>query len=126
MLRTILGIILGVVAWLAVVTALGYAVGHAWPALAVASKHPATLTVPMLAARLGVSFLSSIVSGLVAALAGGDRSRAPLVAGVILLAGFAYYHVTMIWHDFPVWYHLTFLVSLPLLSLLGGRMVRAR
>jgi hypothetical protein len=126
MLRTIAGIILGVIAWLVAVTALGYLVGHAWPALAAASKHPMTLTMPMLATRLGVSFLSSLISGLIAALIGGKRFHAPLGAGLILLAGFAYYHVTMIWHDYPVWYHLTFFASLPLLGLLGGRLVHTR
>jgi hypothetical protein len=126
MLRTIAGVVLGVVAWFAAVAALGYAAGHAWPALAAASRHPLTLSVAMLAARLGVSFLSSIVGGLIAALVSGERFRAPLGAGMLLLAFFAYYHVTMIWHDFPVWYHLTFFVSLVLLSLLGGRLARAR
>jgi hypothetical protein len=126
MLRTIAGVVLGVVAWFVAVAALSYAVGHAWPALAVASRHPLTLSVAMLAARLGVSFLSSIVGGLIAALVSGERFRAPLGAGILLLVFFAYYHVTMIWHDFPVWYHLTFFVSLVLLSLLGGRLARAR
>jgi hypothetical protein len=126
MLRLLAGVVLGVVAWFVAVTALGYVLGHAWPALAVASKNPTTLTVPMLAARLGVSFLSSIASGFVAALVGSVGSRAALGAGVLLLAFFVYYHVTMIWHQFPVWYHLTFFVSLVLLSLLGGRLVRAR
>jgi hypothetical protein len=31
----------------------------------------------------------------------------------------------MIWNQFPVWYHLTFFVSLVLLSVLGGRLGRA-
>jgi hypothetical protein len=126
MLRLIAGVVLGVVAWFVAVSVLGYALGHLWPALAVASKNPTTLTIPMLVARLGVSFLSSIVGGLIAALVSGERFRAPLGAGVLLLAFFAYYHVTMIWHDFPVWYHLTFFVSLVLLSLLGGRLARPR
>jgi hypothetical protein len=126
MLRSIAGVVLGVVAWFAAVAALGFLAGHAWPALAVASKHPLSLTDPMLGARLGISFISSVIGGLTAALVGGERFRAPLGAGVLLLALFAYYHLAIIWHDFPPWYHLTFLVSLPLLSLVGGRLSRPR
>jgi hypothetical protein len=125
MLRSIAGVAAGVVAWFVAVTAFGYVLGHAWPELAVASRNPTTLTVPMLEARLGVSFIASIISGLVAALAAGERSRAPLIAGVLLLLGWGTYHVTMIWNQFPVWYHLTFFVSLVLLSVLGGRLGRA-
>jgi hypothetical protein len=124
MLRLIAGVLVGVVGWFVAVTALGFVLGHAWPALAAASRHPTILTVPMLAARLGVSFIASIISGLVAALVAGGRTRAPLIAGVLLLLGFGYYHVTMIWNQFPVWYHLTFFVSLVLLSVLGGRLRR--
>jgi len=31
-----------------------------------------------------------------------------------------------IWDKFPIWYHLTFLVSLPLLSAIGGSLRGAR
>ena len=74
--------------------------------------------------RLVISFLGTLAAGYVAALVGGERMRAPLITGVLLLAFWGYYHVTMIWNQFPVWYHLTFFVSLVLLSLLGGRLKR--
>jgi len=48
-----------------------------------------------------------------------ESTRAPLGAGILLLVVFVPYHMT-IWHNFPVWYHLTFFASLPVLSLLGG------
>ncbi len=40
-----------------------------------------------------------------------------------MLLIFVPYHTT-IWTQFPLWYHLTFFVSLLLLSVLGGRLRR--
>ena len=39
----------------------------------------------------------------------------------MLLAGFIPQHITL-WEKFPVWYHLTFLLSLIPLTLLGGKL----
>lgn len=123
MLRVILGAVVGIVAWFAVVLGLSFAIRAADPALsAVLSAH---VTVAALCGRLAISFLGSLIGGLFAALVSGERSRAPFIAGVLLLLGWGSYHVTMIWNQFPVWYHLTFFVSLVLLSVLGGRLRRA-
>ncbi len=121
--RLILGAVLGDFAWFVVVIGLSLALRAAAPHLSAALNVHATAAA--LGGRLAISFLASIVSGLVAAFAGTERSRAPLASGVLLLIGFGYYHVTMIWDQFPLWYHLTFFVSLPLLSLLGGRLKSA-
>ena len=40
--------------------------------------------------------------------------------GLILLAVFIPQHIAL-WNNFPVWYHLTFLLSLVPLTYLGGR-----
>lgn len=123
MLRLILGAVLGVVAWFAVVIGVSLVLREASPALAAAMNAHATAMA--LAERLAVSFLGSLVGGYVAALIGG--SRTPLVAGILMLLIFVPYHLFgrdaggTIWTSFPLWYHLTFFVSLPVLSLLGGR-----
>jgi len=122
MLRLILGAVLGVVAWVAVVVGVSLLLREVAPALSAAMNVHATATA--LAERLAVSFLGSLVGGFVAALVAGDRSRAPLVTGVLMLLIFVPYHTT-IWTQFPIWYHLTFFVSLLLLSLLGGRLKSA-
>jgi len=44
--------------------------------------------------------------------------------GVLLLVAFIPQHV-MLWDKFPVWYHLTFLLSLVPLTYLGGSHLRA-
>jgi uncharacterized protein (DUF983 family) len=60
----------------------------------------------------------------VAASVGRDRLVPALIAGVILLILFLPIHYS-IWPKFPIWYHLTFLTSLPVLSVAGGRFARA-
>jgi len=44
-----------------------------------------------------------------------------LIAGLILLALFIPQHI-LLWPKFPVWYHLTFLLSLVPLTSAGGTM----
>jgi hypothetical protein len=125
MLRTVGGAVAGAVAWLVFVTAIGFMLGRLWPDLARAGRDPLTLTLPMLVTRLSVSFVASLLSGALAARLGAS-AMAALGSGVVLLLVWAPYHVTMIWHLFPVWYHLTFLASLPLLGWFGARFAPPR
>lgn len=122
MLRIILGIIVGVVAWCVVAVALGTGLRYGWADYAAVEKAMA-FTVPMMAARLSISAIASLISGYVAALISKERMWAPLLAGLVLLAVFGPYHLE-IWAKFPPWYHLTFLTSLPVLSIIGGRLRR--
>jgi hypothetical protein len=123
MLRSILAVVAGVLAWGIVVTILNLGLRHGWPAYAAVEK-AMLFTVPMMAARLSISGISSLVSGFAAA-AVGRSGQAALIAGVLLLLIFVPIHY-VIWSKFPLWYHLTFLVSLPLLSVIGGRFSRVR
>jgi hypothetical protein len=125
MVRTIGGAVAGAIAWMVLATAIGLLLGMAWPALAAASRAPTSLTLAMLAARLGVSFVASILSGAIATRI-GRNDMAALASGVLLLLVWGPYHMFVIWHLFPVWYHLTFLLSLPLLAWLGARFAPLR
>ena len=122
-MRTIFGIVIGVVAWCAVVIGISFLLRAVAPDVnAALVAH--TTTVAM-AERLAISFLGSLAGGYLAALIAKDQT-APLIAGLLLLAGWGYFHVMVIWHQFPLWYHLTFFASLLLLSVLGGRLARSR
>jgi len=127
MLRLILGAVIGVVAWFVVVFIASFAVRAAAPDVNAAMV--AHTTVAAMAERLAISFVASLVSGYLAMLVTRD-SRGPLIAGVLMLVIFVPYHLFgrdaggAIWTSFPLWYHLTFFVSLLLLSILGGRLVR--
>jgi hypothetical protein len=125
MWRLIGGIVVGVVAWFAIVTALNFGLRHGWPDYAAVEK-AMNFTLPMMAARLAESAVASLISGAIAAaVARGDRSfgGAAFLSGLALLGLFAPVHYWL-WSKFPVWYHVTFLLSLPILSWLGGQLVR--
>jgi len=124
MVRILAGAVVGALVWFIVVTLLNLGLRYAWPEYHAVEK-TMVFTLPMMIARLSESGISSIVSGIVAALIGRDRLQPAALAGMILLFIFLPVHY-MLWHKFPMWYHLTFLVSLVVLSALGGRVAPVR
>lgn len=120
--RIILGVIVALAVWTIVVTACDIAMRKLWIDYALVEKS-LVFTMPMKIMRLLESAVSSVVSGFAAALVSKERIKAPLAAGVLILAMFLPSHIS-IWHKFPVWYHLTFFSSLLLLSLAGGLLWR--
>jgi hypothetical protein len=123
MLRLIGGIVAGIVVWAVVATLLNFGLRHGWHDYAAVEK-ARTFTIPMMAARLSESAIASIASGWAAASIGKRRLSAT-IAGVILLLMFLPVHYS-IWSKFPIWYHLTFFISLPVLSILGGRLAKVK
>lgn len=121
MMRTLLGAVLGVAVWYAVVIVVSLGINLAAPDIGAALG--AHATTDALAGRLAISFVGSLLGGAAAARISREAWRAALGAGAILLVVFVPYHMT-IWTQFPIWYHLTFFASLPLLSLAGGRIGR--
>ena len=127
MVRLILGVVSGVVAWFVAIMAIGFILRVAAPGIGAALA--AHTTAAAMAARLGISFVGSILGGWLAATIGKGQ-RAALINGLLMLVIFVPYHLFgsdmqgPIWTNFPLWYHLTFFVSLPLLAILGGRFAR--
>lgn len=121
MLRLIGGIIAGLIAWIVVVTLLNFGLRYGLPGYTAVEK-AMNFTVTMMIARLSISAISSLVSGWAAA-AIANRQLAATIAGFLLLLLFIPVHYS-IWSHFPIWYHLTFLISLPVLSIVGGRFAR--
>jgi len=122
MLRKIGAVIAALLVWTIVVTILNYGLRYGLPGYAAVEK-AMTFTVEMMWARLGISFVATLSAGLVTALIARDKSRWPLITGIVLLAIFIPVHLG-IWEHFPLWYHFTFLPSLPILSMVGGRLAR--
>jgi hypothetical protein len=118
MTKNIVGVVAGLVVWVIVATVAGFIMRVSWPAYAsVASAM--TFTLPMMIARLSIGAIATITMGIVtAAIAQSVIVR--LIPGVLMLLIFIPQHV-MLWEKFPVWYHLTFLLSLVPLTYLGGR-----
>jgi hypothetical protein len=117
MLRLVGGVVLGLVIWMAGVTVLNFGLRAGLPGYAAVEKAMA-FTLVMMIARLSISALASLASGYGAAWLGGQR--AAMIAGVVLLIIFLPIHYYL-FDKFPLWYHLTFLVSLPVLSVAGGK-----
>ena len=115
------GVVAGLAVWIALVTVAGAIMRLSWPAYASVADRM-VFTLPMLVARLFVGALATLATGLVTALIAPRSLPARLMPGVLLLLGFIPVHI-MLWDKFPVWYHLTFLLSLVPLTYLGGTMV---
>ncbi|HEY5238099.1 MAG TPA: hypothetical protein VIJ62_06940 [Rhizomicrobium sp.] len=121
MWRMIGGAVAGIVVWIVVVTVLNLGLRYSWHDYAAVEK-AMIFTFPMMAARLLESAVSSIVSGWAAATI-GKRLLSAKIAGLVLFLLFLPLHYS-IWNKFPAWYHLTFLTSLVVLSVVGGMLAR--
>ena len=122
MLKGILGVVAGLVAFIAIATVGGLILRWSWPAY-VSVAATMKFTLPMLITRLSIGAVATLAAGFVAAAIARRSKGVTLATGMILLLLFIPEHV-LIWAKFPVWYHLTFLVSLVPLTYLGGRMRR--
>ncbi|MGH8274339.1 MAG: hypothetical protein ACRES9_08850 [Gammaproteobacteria bacterium] len=118
MWRTILAVVAGLVAWVVIVTLLNMGLRLGLPGYH-AAEPAMTFTLTMKIARLLIAALTSLATGaLVSAIVPASR-LAPWIVGLILLALFVPDHIYL-WHKFPVWYHLTFLITLAPLVALGA------
>src|SRR5436309_2711038 len=110
MMRTILAVIGGLVAWALVATLLDIGLRLALPGHREAEPVLA-FTLTMKLARLTLALLASLAAGAAIGTIAPASRPAPWVAGLIMLAIFLPEHIR-IWPLLPVWYHLFFLVTL--------------
>jgi hypothetical protein len=124
MLKGIAGVIGGLVAWFLIATIGNRVLRAAWPGYAEVEVSM-TFTLGMLLARLVLGALSSLGAGLVAALI-TNRSGIAIksLAGMLLIL-FIPVHYSL-WERFTTWYHLVFLASLVVVTLLGALLYPGR
>lgn len=122
MVRMILSVVAGLLVWVLLITVCGAIVRASWPEYVAAAESMA-FTLPMLFARLAISTVSLLAAAGITALVAPGTVTSTVVLGSVLLIGFIPIHIGL-WDKFPVWYHLTFLLSLIPLSILGGRLGR--
>ena len=122
MLRKIAGVIAAPIVWIAVAIVLSFGLRHFYPGYAAVEKARG-FTLGMLFARLTVSFISTIAAGATTATIARNNFLWPFIGGIVMLMCFLPDHIS-IWPHYPVWYHLTFFVSLPVFSVIGGRFAR--
>jgi hypothetical protein len=84
-----------------------------------------TFTLGMMAARLTIAAITSVIAGAMAGWIAPLSSRVAWILGVLLLVMFIPDHVRL-WTTFPIWYHMTFLVTLVPLVVLGSWLTQAR
>jgi hypothetical protein len=124
MKRAILAFLAGLVTWLLVVSVFDRGLRIALAGYA-AAEPKMIFTIGMMAARLTIAAVTSVIAGAVAGWISPMGVRVAWVMGAILLAALVPEHVRL-WNAFPVWYHLTFLVTLVPLVVLGSWLMRTR
>src|SRR5579872_7344944 len=103
MLRTISGIITGLLAWVLLVTVLNWGLRLWLPGYSQAEPAWA-FTLGMQIARLVIAMLASLGAGAAARAVAPASTWAPWIVGLALVALFVPAHVHL-WQRFPVWYH---------------------
>jgi hypothetical protein len=113
MWRNILGVLAGILVWIALVIPGGLLLRAEWPAYA-AAEPSMTFDLSMKIARLALSSVGLVVAGVVVYRVARPSRYAALAFGTIMLLLFIPVHVQL-WPKFPIWYHLYFLSSLVLI-----------
>ena len=75
-------------------------------------------------ARLAMAIVTSLAAGVTRTVSRSSR-WAPLIVGSVVLAMFLPLHIA-IWSKFPVWYHLTFLLTIIPAVLVGALLLPHR
>lgn len=130
MKRTILAILAALLTWAIVATLINALIRLALPGYHAAElNHGYTPTMKW--ARLIMAILTSVAAGAVTRAIAPTNTQAPasrhapLIVSAILLALFLPIHIS-IWPSFPVWYHLTFLLTIIPAVLAGANLSRRR
>ena len=131
MVRIVLGVIAGFIAWAIVwvgsekiLSAIWREFGAHQLAFEAAIKNGGQFTADttMLLTHIVLGSIVSVMSGSVAALIAGENKRAPLVLGFLLLA-VGLLKVVMSWPYVPIWYHVIFTAILLPMAIMGGKLI---
>jgi hypothetical protein len=123
MKRSILACLAGLVTWMIVVTVINRILRLTLPGYP-AAEQTLQFTLAMKWARLLMAILTSLAAGAVTRWVSPSGRWAPWIVGGVVLAMFLPVHIA-IWSRFPVWYHLTFLLTI-VPAVLAGAMLSPR
>ena len=110
MKRTVLACLAGLLTWIVVVTVINRILRLTFPNYT-AAEQTLQFTLGMKWARLLMGIITSLVAGAVTGWISRPSRWAPLIVGSVVFAMFVPIHIA-IWSRFPVWYHLTFLLTI--------------
>jgi hypothetical protein len=131
MLRIVLGVIGGFIAWLIVWVGSEKIISAIWPAFgahqrafeeAIKNGGQFTADTGALLTHVVLGSIVSVMAGSLAALIAGENTRAPLVVGLLLLA-MGVMKAYMSWPYVPIWYHVIFTALLLPMAILGGKLI---
>ena len=118
MKRSILACLAGLLTWIVVVTVINRVLRLSLPNYT-AAEQTLQFTLGMKWARLLMAIVTSLVAGAATRWISPSSRWAPLIVGSVVLAMFVPLHIA-VWSKFPVWYHLTFLLTIIPAVLLGA------
>ncbi len=120
MLRIFLGVTVGFVVWSILWVGVDAILRAVWTNYDESIK-AMTFSSSMLIVPLVLSAVVSIISGFVAALISRENSKSSLILGILLLIVGIFVQMS-VWDKIPLWYHLTFLILLIPMTILGGKL----
>jgi hypothetical protein len=131
MIRIILAVIVGFVAWsimwVGSERVLSIASPHWFGANQIAfekatlNKEAYTPDTTILVLNVVRGTIVTIITGFLAALIARENRRSTLILGILLVA-FGLVVVVMTWHIIPLWYHVVFTLMLIPMTIVGGRL----
>jgi len=131
MVRIVLGVIAGFVAWSIVWVGSEKILSAIWPEwygahqlafeAAIANGGQFTPDTTILLMNIVRGAMVSVMSGFLAALIAGENKRSPLVLGLLLVA-FDLLIVILSWRHVPLWYGVIFTALLIPMTIIGGKL----
>ena len=131
MIRIILAVIVGFVAWSIMWVGSERVLSIASPdwfgahqiafEKATLNKEAYTPDTAILVLNVVRGTIVTIITGFLAALIAGENRLSTLILGILLVA-FGLVVVVMTWHIIPLWYHVLFTLMLIPMTIVGGRL----
>lgn len=128
MLRSVIGVVVGLVVWMAGFTLMGILLANLWPDYAVHGRawfreNVFTFTSLMACFNLLLWALAAIGAGW-AAMRIAQRHQAVYVLAALVFMYLALNHLVLYWPRFPWWYNLGVVIPCVPAVLFGGRLAR--
>jgi hypothetical protein len=131
MLRIVLGVVGGFIAWMVLWVGIEKIISAIWPAFGahqrafeevIKNGGQFTADTGALLTHIVLGSIVSVIAGALAALVAGENARAPLFVGILLLV-VGILKAVMSWQYVPIWDHIFFTLMLLPLAILGGKLV---
>jgi hypothetical protein len=124
MKRSILACLAGLLSWVVVVSVINRVLRLTLPNYT-SAEQTLQFTLAMKWARLLMAIVTSLVAGAVTHWISPSSRWTPLIVGGVVFALFVPVHIA-IWNKLPLWYHLTFLLTIIPAVLAGALLARRR